>query len=72
MSTRNKQNTRHNLRDMRAPLFECCLPLCEELMALVHGGDPGDCPRLVIEDLIGYVGRNARPAIPDTQVRRRS
>ena len=46
---------------VRSPQVERLLTLDEELMALIHCSDPRDRPRLVIQDLVGHMGRDAEP-----------
>jgi hypothetical protein len=45
---------------MSPPLFKRSFSLCEEVVPLVNGCDPGDRSRLVIEDLVRYMRRNAK------------
>jgi hypothetical protein len=44
---------------MCSPPFKSVFALCQKIVALIHGGDTGDCPGLVVENLISHVRRDA-------------
>jgi hypothetical protein len=45
----------YNLGHMSAPPFERIVALAEKFVALIDCCDPGDCARLVVENLVGNV-----------------
>jgi hypothetical protein len=50
----------NELGHVSAPPIERVSALGEEIMPLVDGGNPGNRPRLVVEDFVGDMGRNAQ------------
>src|SRR5215211_4697883 len=50
--------------DMPPPTIQCVLAFCDELVALVDGRHAGNRAGLVIEDLVGDMGRDAEPRHP--------
>jgi hypothetical protein len=47
-----------NFADMRPPPFKRVFALCQKIVALIHGSDTGDCPGLVVENLVSHVRRD--------------
>jgi hypothetical protein len=47
-----------NFEDMRPPPFKRVFALCQKIVALIHGSDTGDCPGLVVENLVSHVRRD--------------
>jgi hypothetical protein len=43
---------------MGPPPFKRVFALCEKIVALVYGGNTGDCPGLVVENLVSHVRRD--------------
>jgi hypothetical protein len=43
---------------MSAPSVKRVLTLAEKFVALIHGSDTGDCPGLVVENLVSHVRRD--------------
>src|SRR5215207_6420206 len=50
--------------DMPPPTIQRVLAFCDELVALIDGRHAGDRSGLVIEDLVGDMGRDAEPCHP--------
>jgi hypothetical protein len=43
---------------MSTPPFKRVFALCQKIVALIHGSDTGDCPGLVVENLVSHVRRD--------------
>ena len=52
---------RDNLGDMNSPLLKCILAFRNKVMALVHRGDAGNRPRLVVEYLVSDMRWDTKP-----------
>jgi hypothetical protein len=52
----------NDLFDICAPHFQCLFAFCRKIVALINSCNPGNRSILVIEDLVGYVGCNAKPS----------
>jgi len=47
---------------MRTPTLQGILALGQKLMTLIYGGDARDRSGLVVEYLVSYMGRDAKPS----------
>ena len=54
----------HNVGHVSPPSIERVLALREEVVSLVHGGNPRNRAGLVIKNLVGNMRRNAQPSHP--------
>ena len=59
-----RRHFHYNLGHMSAPPFERILALAEKFVALIDCGYPGDCARLVVENLVGNVWSNPQSGYP--------
>jgi len=46
---------------VRAPPIQRFLALCQKFVALIDGCDTGNRPFLMVEDLVGNMGRHSKP-----------
>ena len=52
------------LANMGAPAIQCAFAFVQKIMALIYGGDAGNCSGLVIENFVGDVRRYAKAGHP--------